>query len=156
MIEAVRPATPDDLAVVADLYRAAAEEQRQLRETWTAFDARPEPAEDSLRADLEDDDSCAVIGTIDDVPVGYGVARLAAGLPQVGGQRLIITDIYADPEARAVGVGELMVTELLQWGRDHGARNAEARVLPNFRDAKNFCEENGFTGRVLIMHAEIS
>ena len=155
MIEAARPATTDDLPVIVELYRSAAEEQRNLRQTWADFDARPEPAEQSLRADLEDRDAFAVVGTIDDVPIGYAVGRLVAGLPQVGGRRLIITDIYVDPEARAVGVGELIVNELLQWGRDHDARNAEARVLPNFRDAKNFCEENGFTGRVLVMHVSI-
>ena len=43
---------------------------------WAAREARPEPVEDSLGASLADDRTRVVIGTIDDVPIGYAAVHV--------------------------------------------------------------------------------
>lgn len=152
MIEGVRAATADDLDVLVDLYRAALEETVEMKAAFRELDARPEPVADSFRADLAATDSIVLVGCIDDAPVGYAVVHMEERLPQAGGAHARVTDIYVDPEARSVGVGEELAKVVLAWAGERGAKSAEIRVVPGHRASKNFCEENGFTARILIMH----
>ena len=72
-MEGVRPAIDDDLARLAELARAAIAELTPMKGgvVWAAREARPEPVEESLKASLADDDTRVVLGTIDDVAIGY-------------------------------------------------------------------------------------
>jgi ribosomal protein S18 acetylase RimI-like enzyme len=137
---------------LADLARCALAELAPLRggKVFLAREARAEPVEQTLAADLADDDVLLLAGTIDDAPVGY-----AAGRTEVlrDGARLgVITDLFVEPEARQVGVGEAMMNELLGWFRSRGCSGVDATALPGNRATKNFFEESGFTARLLVMH----
>jgi GNAT superfamily N-acetyltransferase len=126
-----------------------------IKGAWADLDARVEPATETFRADLDDADALVLLGELDGVPVGYAVARLVERLPQAGGLHTLVSEIYVDPEARAVGLGEVLIEEVLAWSSERGAKSAEIRVLPGHRSAKNFCEENGFTARLLLMHKNL-
>lgn len=153
--EGVRAASESDIAVLVHLYRLGAEEMTAIKAAWLELDGRPEPVEESFRSDLSNNDVNALIGTLDGTPVGFAVARLIDRLPQVGGRHARVSDLYVEPGAREIGVGEELVTALLAWARERGANSAEIRVLPGHRSAKNFCEENGFTARLLLMHRDL-
>ncbi len=155
MNEEVRPAGEGDLDVLVELCRAGADEMTTIKAAWAELDGRVEPAADTFRAELEDDDALVLIGQIDGAPVGYAAARLVDRLPQAGGLHARVHEIYVDPEARAVGVGEELINAVVAWASERGAKSAEIRVLPGHRSAKNFCEENGFTARLLLMHKEL-
>jgi len=150
--ETVRRATVGDVDVLVALYRHAAEEMVTIKADWADLDARVEPAGESFLADMDDPDATVMIGELDGSPVGYAVVRLVDRLPQAGGLHARVTEIYVDPEGRAVGLGEEMITAATSWASERGAKSAEIRVLPGHRAAKNFCEENGFTARLLLMH----
>ena len=151
-MEAARPATDADVPQLAVLARAGIAELYPMRggAIWKAREARREPIEDDLRRTLASPGTRVLVGTIDDVPVGYAVARLE----QLGDGSLlgVIDDIYVDPGAREVGLGESMMTDLVGWCRDAGCVGMDAMALPGHRSAKNFFEESGFTARKLIMH----
>jgi GNAT superfamily N-acetyltransferase len=154
VIEAARPAVAEDLPTLLALYRAGAGEMAHLSPAWAALDGRADPAEESLEAALSDDATEVFLGTIDGVPVGYAVVCLQPRKDVADGH-VWIQDIYVEPDARGIGVGEELINSTLGWGRQRGARSAEIRVLPSHRDAKNFCEENGFSAHVLALHKDL-
>ncbi|MEZ5178936.1 MAG: GNAT family N-acetyltransferase [Acidimicrobiales bacterium] len=84
-----------------------------------------------------------VVGTIDDTVVGYGWARLES--LHDDSLLLVITDLYTEPEARGVGVGEAMMVVLEAEARLAGAIGLDALALPGDRQTKNFFETFGLT-----------
>jgi GNAT superfamily N-acetyltransferase len=150
--EAVRVATRADLPRLVELARAVIAELSPMRggDVWAARDARREPLEAALAFELDDPARHVVVGTIDDVVVGYGTAGVV-DLPD--GTRLgVVEDIFVEPDARAIGVGELMMGELVDWCRAQGCFGIDVIALPGHRAAKNFFEEAGFTARKIVMH----
>src|SRR4051812_2146733 len=117
---------------------------------WAAREARPEPVEDSLKASLADDATRTVVGTIDDVVIGYAVVRVEV---LNDGSRLgVVDDIFVEEGARGVSVGETMMGDLVAWCERQGCAGMDALALPGHRLTKNFFEESGFTARKLVMH----
>lgn len=120
---------------------------------WKAREARQEPIEDAFRALLADPQATVRVGTIDDVVIGYAVARsekLADG--SVLG---VVDDIFVEEGARGIGVGEAMMDQVVAWCRDLGCIGIDAMALPGHRQTKNFFEDNGFTARQLVMHKRL-
>ena len=152
MEEACRPATAADVPRLAELNRAVIDELAPMRggAVWKAREARQEPLEDELADLLEDPDVRTVVATIDDVVVGYAVARLEhlADGPVLG----VIDDIFVEEGARQVGLGELMINDLMAWCEERKCIGMDAMALPGHRATKNFFEESGFTARQLVMH----
>ena len=151
-MEGVRPATEDDLARLAELTRAAIAELTPMKggAVWAAREARPEPVEESLKASLADQNTRVVVGTIDDVPIGYAAVHVEV---LNDGSRLgVVDDIFVEEGAREVGVGEAMMGDLMSWCGAEGCAGMDAVALPGHRSAKNFFEESGFTARKLVMH----
>ena len=152
MHEACRPARADDVPRIAELTRAAVEELAPMRggAIWKAREARPEPIEEGIEALLDDPDARVLVGTIDDVVVGYAVVRLEylADGTVLG----VIDDIFVDEGARQVGLGELMIDDLMTWCEERKCVGMDAMALPGHRATKNFFEESGFTARKLVMH----
>jgi GNAT superfamily N-acetyltransferase len=119
---------------------------------FVAREARDEPLEEGLAAELEAGHA-VVAGTLDDVIIGYGVGRVEE--LRTGMKLGRITDLYVEPPARGVGVGECVVGALLAWFVERGCTGVDAMALPGDRETKNFFEESGFTARLLVMHHRI-
>jgi GNAT superfamily N-acetyltransferase len=150
--EAVRAATHDDLPRLVELARSGVSELAPMKggAVWVARNARREPLDVDLMAALDDPSRCALVGTIDETVIGYAVAHTEA----LGdGTRLgVVDEIFVEQEARGVGVGELMMGELVGWCREQGCFGIDVIALPGHRAAKNFFEESGFTARMIVMH----
>jgi GNAT superfamily N-acetyltransferase len=155
MIEAARRATQADLERLAELAAEAVAEQVDGRggEVWALRDARPIPAQASLREDLADPSALVLAGTIDDAVLGYAVVRTE----RIRDGRLlgVLRDIYVEPEARAVGLGEALVDEVLRWCGERGCMGVDGLALPGNRSTKNFFETFGFTARALVVHRSL-
>jgi GNAT superfamily N-acetyltransferase len=152
VIEAARPATEADVARLAELAAEAVAEQVAARggPVWSLREARAIPAEASLREDLADVSRLVLAGTIDDAVVGYAVARV--DLLRDGRPLGVLTDVYVEPGARAVGVGEQLVEAVLAWCAERGCVGVDGLALPGNRETKNFFETFGFTARALVVH----
>jgi GNAT superfamily N-acetyltransferase len=150
--EACRPAQAADVPRIAELARAAIDELAPMRggAVWKAREARPEPIEEGLEALLDHPDVRMVVATIDEVVVGYAVARLEylADGTVLG----VVDDIFVEEGARQVGLGELMIGDLVAWCDERKCIGMDAMALPGHRATKNFFEESGFTARQLVMH----
>lgn len=151
-MEDARVADDAELARVAELARELREELRAERGggLWATREARPEPLDDAVRELSKRDDALVVVGTTEDVVVGYGIARWES---LRDGTRLgVIDEIYVEPEARGVGVGEMVVDRLVTFCMDAECLGVDATALPGHRQAKNFFERAGFSARSLVMH----
>ncbi|HZR13307.1 MAG TPA: GNAT family N-acetyltransferase [Acidimicrobiia bacterium] len=151
-MESARRATRDDVARVAELARAMRAELRSMRggALWSEREAWAEPLEDVYASLLERDDARLFVGTIGDVVVGYG-AVVVESLHD--GARLgVVTDLFVEDGARAVGVGESLIECVLAFTAEQRCVGVDALALPGHRAAKNFFEGSGFTARAIVMH----
>jgi ribosomal protein S18 acetylase RimI-like enzyme len=155
LIEAARHATSEDVDDIAKLARAAIAELRTQRggELWSHREARAEPLEEALHAALVDDHHLVLVGTVDDSIVGYAVVRLE----ELRNDRplAVIDDLYVEREARAVGVGEVLMDAITGWARQHGCLGIDAFTLPGNRETKNFFESHGLTARAILVHRDL-
>jgi ribosomal protein S18 acetylase RimI-like enzyme len=151
-VEDARVADDAELARVADLARELRVELRAERggELWSVREARPEPLDEAFAELNRRDDALVVVGTTEEVVVGYGIARWE--LLRDGTRLGVIDEIYVEPEARAVGVGELVIERLVEFCVGAGCLGVDATALPGHRQAKNFFERAGFSARSLVMH----
>ena len=151
-MEAVRAATPEDLPAVVGLVEALRAELTPMRggRIWAVRDARPGPPAEAYGALLTDPATCMVVGTLDDVVVGFGVASVERLTD--GGKLGVVRELFVDAEGRAVGVGEAMLEALVTYCTREGCVGVDAFALPGHRAAKNFFEESGFTARAIVMH----
>jgi GNAT superfamily N-acetyltransferase len=153
--EEARPATAADVPRLAELARTVRDEMAELRggPLFLAHEARAEPLEDGLTAEIADPRHLVLAGTIDDVVLGYAAARVEE--LRTGDVLAVLTDLYVEPEARAVGVGEELMGAVLQWCKEQHATAVDTFALPGDRDTKNFFEMSGFTARLLVMHHKL-
>jgi ribosomal protein S18 acetylase RimI-like enzyme len=151
-VEGTRPARPEDLPAIASLARAMRDELDPMKggPLLLATDASPEPLEESFRGLLDRADALLVVGSIDDVVVGFGAVEIEALRT---GERLgVIADLFVEGEARSVGIGEAMADAIVAFCREQQCVGVDARALPGHRATKNFFEEQGFTARAIVMH----
>jgi GNAT superfamily N-acetyltransferase len=150
--ESARTFAPADVAAVVPLVVAAGDEKRQQKggPLWFRRERRWRDPEPELLAALGADDHEVAVGTIDDVIVGYGVVRAE----RLGDGSLlgVIEDIYVDPEARSIGVGEALMDHLIDWCRAQGCFGVDSLALPGDRATKNFFESFGLVARAIVVH----
>jgi GNAT superfamily N-acetyltransferase len=151
-VEGSRPATADDLPRVVELARLLRHELIPMKggALWSNREARGEPLDDAYAELLDRDDALVVVGTVDETVIGFGVVTLER--LRTGDTLGIISDLFVEPDARAVGVGESMADELVAFCIARSCIGIDTLALPGHRAAKNFFEESGFTARALVMH----
>lgn len=151
-MEDARAALGDDAGDIAALAKLAEKELRPTRggDLWFRRERRAPFDIEQCHELIASPDVHVVVGTIHDVIVGFGVVEVEE---LADGTTLgVIAELYVDPGARAVGVGETMMGSLLTYCVDRNCFGVDARVLPGHREAKNFFETSGFTARSITMH----
>jgi GNAT superfamily N-acetyltransferase len=151
-MEGSRPASAEDLSRIAELAKLARDELVPMKggALWSAREAVAEPFEGAYGALIDRNDALVVVGTVDETVVGFGVVTLER--LRTGETLGIIGDLFVEPGARAVGVGEAMADDLVAFCATHGCTGIDALALPGHRTTKNFFEGSGFTARALVMH----
>jgi GNAT superfamily N-acetyltransferase len=157
-VESVRPATVDDqprLAVLADELVASVTAQRGGgRLVASALDRAEGGSLGDLLAPLLDrPDALVLVGALDGVVVGFAVTTYEV---DGGGSRWgRLGACFVEEEARAVGVGRLLLEGSLAWLADQGCAGVDGTALPGDRGAKSFFEAAGFKARLLTMHRRL-
>jgi GNAT superfamily N-acetyltransferase len=133
----------------------AVEELRPTRggDLWAATVHRRSPLIEAFTAEMAQSDRLVVVGTVDEALAGYGVVReemLNDGRP-LG----VVEDLYTEPTARGVGVGEAMMNLLVAWCRERHCIGIDAVALPGNRATKNFFETFGLTARAIVVHRSL-
>jgi GNAT superfamily N-acetyltransferase len=154
-METARAATADDVDRILELSRALRTELAQQRggDLWWRTHDPVEHHPPGLRALLGYEDDCLVVGSLDDLVVGYAIARTHR-LPD-GAHLAVIGELFVEPGAREVAVGEALLNAVLAWAESRGCLGVDATALPGNRAAKNFFETHGFVARSLTMHRSL-
>ena len=154
-MEDARPATASDVERLAELYRQGADELTPMRggAIWAAREARAEPLEAAFRELADRDDTRVVVGTIDGAAIGFGVGSIER--LRDGRDLGRVDELFVEPEARSIGVGEAIVAQLLDFFAQRGCIGTDALALPGNRATKNFFEQQGFVARALVMHKSL-
>jgi GNAT superfamily N-acetyltransferase len=153
--EGSRPAVSADLPRLVELVAQAVEELQAGRggAVWARREARQAPYEPLLAEQLADPDHRVVVGTLDDLVLGYAVARIER-LPD-GGLLGVVDDLYTEPGGRALGLGEAMMHDLVAWCSERGCFGIDSLALPGDRHTKNFFEAFGLVARAIVVHRSL-
>jgi len=149
--ETTWPASSHDLSEVLLLSRSGRQAIEDARggALWLERDAPPEPLEHTFQAAISDADSLLLVGAIDSVPVGL----LLVAIEVMDGRPLAVCrELYVAPDARGVGIGELMMNAAIEWATEHGAVGIEGYALPGDRATKNFFETFKMVARGIVVH----
>ena len=155
-MEAARIATADDVPAIVELARALRLELGEQRggTLWAVREAAAEPLDAVVRALVEGTDAQVCVGTIGGTIVGYGTVTVET--LRDGSCLGRIAELFVEPGARAVGVGEAIAGELVAYCQRTDCIGIDATALPGNREAKNFFERAGFTARALTMHKRLT
>ena len=154
-MESARLATTGDRALIGEFAARARVEMCGKRggEVLDRLDVDRERPAASVERLLAHQGGVVVVGCIDDTPVGFGamlVEVVADGSPHA-----VVEQIYVEPGARAVGVGESMIELLIDEATKREAVGIEALALPGDRATKNFFETQGMVARAIIVHRRL-
>jgi GNAT superfamily N-acetyltransferase len=151
-MEHARPATSDDLAAVVALADVLVAELAPTRggDLWRRREAPTGDLAAHYATFLDATERALFVGTIDDAIVGFASVRIEVlhDATRLG----VIDELFVEPAARAVAVGESLANEAVAWCDEHGCIGVDARALPGNRAAKNFFETHGFVARSIVMH----
>ena len=154
LVEGARRAVAEDAPAIVALARQAICELADHRggPIWHRREAHAEPLEATVGGHVTDPGPrrLALVATVDEVIVGYALAELAT--LHDGEALALVSDLYVEPEARGIGLGEAMMDLLVAWARDAGAVGIDALALPGDRATKNFFETSGLTARAILVH----
>jgi len=153
--ERVRAAAERDLPDLVELAETARKELEPTRggSVWIRREARPDPVGASIEAALHDPDHLVLVGELDGAVVGYAIARLE--ILRDGGLLTVLDDIYVEAGARSVGIGELLMDEVVAWATSRGSFGIDSIALPGNRATKNFFESFGLVARAIVVHRDL-
>ncbi len=67
----------------------------------------------------------------------------------------VVRELYVLPDAREVGVGEVMMDAIVAWCSARGCIGVDALALPGDRSTKNFFETFGLVARAIVVHRSL-
>ena len=152
MEESVRSAEPSDHYVLKILVQGARSElpEKKGGDVVQRLDKySADPLARVLNA-VEDPLSTVLLGAIDGTPVGYGL--MTVGRVVDGSLHAVVEELYVEPGARSVGVGEIIIEALTADARSRGAIAIQSLALPGDRATKNFFESQGMVARSIMVH----
>jgi GNAT superfamily N-acetyltransferase len=150
-----RTATAEDLPTIAKLAAEAAEEKAAQKggAVWSRRERRAEPVEADLASALDSPDHEVAVGTLDGTVLGYAAARVER--LGDGGLLGVLDDLYVEPGARELGVGEALMDHAVAWCRAAGCFGIDSLALPGDRSTKNFFESFGLVARAIVVHRSL-
>ncbi len=149
-MEAVREAMPADAQRYAELEAEFLAALVAQRGGALAIDPLSVDGGPPLPVLLEDRARLVLVGTLDSVVTGFAHSHVVD--LEGHGRRGVLDACYVEPGARGVGLGRLLLDEVMSWLRRQGCLGVDGVALPGDRGAKNFYEAAGFKARLLTMH----
>jgi GNAT superfamily N-acetyltransferase len=153
-VEGVREARAADVERCSELLAEAIDSVRSQRGGGALLASQSDTADPRRLVERwRADPACRLlVGTFEDAVVGLGAGSLVDGH---GGRLGRIECCYVEPGARAVGVGQGIIEDLVDWFAHHGCLGVDAVALPGDRSSKQLLEASGFKARLLVLHRSL-
>jgi GNAT superfamily N-acetyltransferase len=150
--EWARPAVAADAPRITELALLARDELVPTKggELFYAREARAGDLDLLSTVNLDLDSSLVVVAGIDDVVLGYAAVRVEH--LRDGTLLGVIDDVFVEPEARGIGLGEALMDLVVPWCTERGCRGIDAVALPGNRGTKNYFERFGLVARAILVH----
>ena len=144
---AARHAAVEDVALLCRLVELSRADRLNERGGVVLERLDPRPAIDHTR--LVDHNVLLALGLYADFAFGYAHAAVI----DVDGAPIVrLYDVFVEPEARGVGIGEALLQLVFDWAREQGAGAIDSVVLPGNREGKNFFERFGLVARAIHVY----
>lgn len=144
---AARHAAVGELALLRHLAEQSRADRLTERGGVVLEQLEPRPAIDDAR--FADRDVLLALGLYADVAFGYAHANVV----DVDGARIVrLHDVFVEPDARGVGIGEALLTFVFEWAQQQRAAAIDSIVLPGNREGKNFFERFGLVARAIHVY----
>ena len=144
---AARHAAVEDLALVGQLVELARLDRLNERGGVVLERLDPRPVVDHAR--ITHDRVLLALGLYADVAFGFAHAEV---IDVDDASTVHLYDIFVEPEARGVGIGEALLEMVFEWARTKGAGAIDSVVLPGNREGKNFFERFGLVARAIHVY----
>jgi GNAT superfamily N-acetyltransferase len=153
--EAVHVATDADVGELARLCELEVAELLTQRGgmSWWLRSGKQRPFIAQLRTVVHDPDAICLVGTFAGAPVGFATAHLSRLLDDT--TWAVVDDLYVEPEARDMAVGEVLMDGVLAWAGERGCVAVDAIALPGMRASKNFFERFGLVARSIAVQRRL-
>lgn len=154
-MEDARRADSSDVGLISEL-RQAGRDQIGAERGGVLFlrrESPPESGRTDLTSVLGDPDRALWVGTVSGHVAGYGLGHIE----RLDGGSLhgVLDELYVEPQARGVGVGEAVLEGILEWFVARGCGGVDATALPGDRSTKSFLESGGFKARLIVLHRSL-
>lgn len=126
----VRHASQDDLKTVNEHARASRAEASQYRGT--------------VQQQTTDEPGLVLVA-------GVGTTIMGSATAQIHGNRADIVNIYVEPDAREIGIGDALLSQLVGELRRRKVSYVNAQALPGDRATKNLFERHGLIAQTIIV-----
>lgn len=145
-----RPATAADTDVLVALVRQALAATRAQRGGLLLADGeRRRPPAERVADAIDRPGRVAVAGEFEGAVFGVLLAHTEeTSIGAIG----VVDELFVEPEAREVGIGDAMVAQAITWVEESGLAGLDIPVLPGDRHMKNLCERSGLSARQIVMH----
>jgi len=145
MPEAVcRPAAENDLAAVAILYERADLVYRGFTYFFPQVDQVGQAWLESFRRTLGRF-SILYVADMEGQIIGFTLGRIKRVPPHRGGVLVgEISDIWIEPKARRLGLGERLTQLVVDWLMDQGVHSVEAQILDGNSPSLEMFDKLGF------------
>lgn len=148
----VRPAVPDDLPALLELWQ----ELREVspRRPVRGGAAQPTP-EARLTAVLADPACRVVVATAEEQPIGMAVLSTTWVSPLLDARAVQVSLLVVSSAHRKHGVGRALVCAAVAFAEEVDADEVVVSVLPSLREANRFYAQLGFSPQVVRRTAPV-
>lgn len=154
MSATARPAKDSDVPELIELLTAAESEMRTQRGGAAFLASRPRTAgvSEAILDALNDTETMVWCGIWERAVVGYAIASVS----EEDGETIVtVRDIFTTPEAREVGIGEVLLEAAIAWAIATDAAAIDGYTLPGARESKNLYERLGLTARLITVRRNL-
>ncbi len=154
MFESARFAKQEDLGTFRTLHAMSRSliADHKGGDYWLDKEAFQNSGESLFIEVQQSESSVCIMGLYDDYPVGFLIGEIHNLL---GAIAVDIREVFVEPDARSVGVGETMMDALSEWAHTQSATYLTSRALPGDRALKNFFERYRITARLIEVVREL-
>lgn len=107
----------------------------------------------NLAEEIKNPNTHILVGIYEDVIVGWGFAEIYTTDDDSKIAR--VRELFVQSEARGIGVGEELLSKLLDWATENKCSGIEGTALPGNREAKGIFERFGIKARMLTLYKDI-